>query len=121
MSLSSFFGTVAETKELHSVIALRSRYYKTNYNKAKAAVLEYTKQSNLNIGNIDDSHKEILLQSNKYHIIVSFIQVTPIETAIDIKVEVYGLFGLNRPQKMIVNYYKYLDENLSFKGVGLHP
>ncbi len=121
MSLKSYLGTIAETQELHSVIGLRSRYYKANYQKAKEVVLEYAEQMKAVVRNIDDEHKEILLQSNKFHIIVTFVQVTPIETSIDFKVEMYGLFGLHRPRKMIIKFYEYLNSVLPFKGVGLHP
>lgn len=121
MSVGSFFGTIDETQELHVVRELRSRYYKTNYKKAKAMAIEYTKAINVNVTNIDDEHREILLQSKRYHIIVSIVQVTPIETSIDLKVEMYGLFGFHRSRKIIISFYEYLDRNLQFKGVGLHP
>lgn len=121
MSVGSFFGTTAETQELHTVRELRSRYYKTNYAKAKAVVIEHAKDIKVNVSNIDDEHKEILLQSNRYHIIVSFVQVNPIETSVDFKVEMYGLFGFHRPRKLVISFYDYLNNNLQFKGVGLHP
>jgi hypothetical protein len=121
MSFSSFFRNTAETKELHSIVELRSRYYKSNYAKCKAVVLEHAKEIGLEPRHVDDEHKELLLQSGRFHVIVSFVQVTPIETSVDFKVEMYALFGLNRPQKKIVSFYKYLDQHLSFKGVGLHP
>jgi len=121
MSLGSFFGTTAETQELHIVRELRSRYYKTNYQKAKATVLEHAKDINVNVANVDDEHKEILLQNSRYHIIVSFVQVNPIETSVDFMIEIYGLFGFHRPRKLVLSFYEYLDKNLTFKGVGLHP
>ncbi len=121
MGVGSFLSNVAETAELHSVIGLRSRYYKTNYANAKAQVIEYIKEIKATLRNVDDEHKEIFIQSNRFHIIVTFVQVTPIETSIDFKVEMYSMFGFNRPQKKIANFYEYLDKNLTFKGVSLHP
>ena len=121
MSVSSFFGTTAETVELHPIIGLRSRYYKSNYAKAKAIILEHASKSKMIIANIDDEHREILLQSSRYHIIVSLVQVNPIETSVDFKVQMYGIFGFHRPRKVIFSFYAYLDKNLTFKGVGLHP
>ena len=121
MSFNSWLSTISETKELHSLASLRSRYYKANYEQAKAIVLDCAKQMNTTVRNIDDTHREILIQSNKYHIVVSFVQVNPIETSIDFKVQIYGIVGRNRPQKMILKYYDYLNSNLTFKGVGLHP
>jgi hypothetical protein len=121
MGFLSFFHTIAESKELHSDTVLRSRYYKTNYAKAKAVVLEFAKEKGLDVRNIDDVHKELFLQGSRFHVIVSIVQVNPIETSIDLKVEIYGLLGFNRPKNKIVEYYAYLDQNLPFKGVGLHP
>lgn len=121
MSISSFLNNAAETRELHKVSELRSRYYKTNYAKSKARVLEYVKTIDAEVRNIDDAHKEIFIQSGKFHIIFSFVQVNPIETSIDIKVDQYGLMGMHRPRKRIIAIYKYLDTHLQYKGVSLHP
>jgi len=121
MGFFSAFQTVAESKELHTDPTLRSRYYKTNYAKTKAVILEYAKNEGIDVRSIDDEHRELFLQGGRFHIIVSIVQVNPIETSVDFKVEVYGIIGFNRPKKMIHSMYKYLDENLSFKGVALHP
>lgn len=121
MSIRSFLNNSAETREVHQVLGLRSRYYKTNYAKAKACILDYVKDLNAQVKNIDDAHREIFLQGGRFHIIFSMVQVTPIETSIDIKVEQYGLMGMHRPRKKILEIYKYLDEKLPYKGVSLHP
>lgn len=121
MGAGSFLSNIAETKELHKDGPLRSRYYKTNYKKAKAAVLKYAETLKVEVRHEDDAHKELFLQGGRFHIIFSFVQVTPIETSIDIKVEQYGLMGMNRPRKHILNCYNYLDKQLDLKGVSLHP
>ena len=121
MGFMSFIGNSAETSELNSVVSLRSRYYKANYTKTKGIIQELAKEFKLDVRNVDDQHGEILLQSNRYHIIVTIISVNPIETSIDFKLMMYSLVGFNRPQKKIVEMYKYLDSKMTFKGVGLHP
>lgn len=121
MSVSSFLSNSAETREIHQVVGLRSRYYKSNYKKTKECILEYVKTLNAEVKNIDDVHREIFIQGGRFHIIFSMVQVTPIETSIDIKVDQYGLMGMHRPRRKIMEIYKYLDSNLSFKGVSLHP
>lgn len=121
MGFLSAFKTIAETKELHSDAALRSRYYKSNYQKVKAVILQFANEEHIDIRNIDDAHRELYLQGSRFHIIVSLVQVNPIETSVDFKVEYYGLIGFNRPRNMILKCYDYLNTNLSFKGVGLHP
>jgi hypothetical protein len=121
MGFFSIFQTVAESKELHSDPQLRSRYYKANYRTVKAHVIEHAKTLQLDVRSVDDEHREIFLQGSRYHIIVSIVQVNPIETSVDFKVEFYGLIGRGRPKKTILAFYQYLDANLPFKGVGLHP
>jgi len=121
MGLMSFFQNIAESKELHSEALLRTHYYKTNYQKVKANCLEYAGLQNLDVRTIDDVHKELFLQSARYHIIVSIVQVNPIETSVDFKVEQYGLIGMNRPRKRIIDFYQYLDKQLLLKGISLHP
>lgn len=121
MSFSTFMSNIAETQELHVNSDLRSRYYKTNYTKAKNAVIDYAKKNRIIVKHVDDDHKELFLQERKYHIMVSFIQINPIETSVDVKVEMYRIVGLNRPNKIIINLYDELNQKLEFKGVGLHP
>ncbi|QMS85549.1 hypothetical protein [Candidatus Xianfuyuplasma coldseepsis] len=116
-----FLSPLAESKELHSEVGLRSHYYKTNYQKAKAVIMEYAQKNKIEVRHIDDEHKELFLQASKYHIIVSFVQVTPYETSVDFKVEMYTMLGFNRPKKKIMALYEYLDKQLPYKGVGLHP
>ena len=121
MGFFSYFSPRAESKELHSDVALRSHYYKTNYAKTRDAIVEHAQELNLGVRTIDDEHREIFLQGAKYHIICSLVQVTPYETSVDFKIEVYGLMGMNRPRKRIIQFYQYLDKKLPFKGVSLHP
>ena len=60
MSIKSYFGTVAETQELHSVVDLRSRYYKTSYKNAKAAVSAFIVNTHYNnIEHHKDESKQI--------------------------------------------------------------
>jgi hypothetical protein len=117
----TFFKTIAETKELHAIGTLRSRYYKTNYKAVKEAILEYASANKLTTKHVDDEHKEIYLQGTRYHIMVSVVQINPIETSVDFKVQHYGLIGMNRPIQRIDSFYQFLDTKLPFKGVGLHP
>lgn len=121
MGVMSFINNLAESKELHSDGLLRTHYYKTNYQKTKAVVLEYAAMIRADVRSIDDEHKEVFLQGDRYHIIVSFVQVNPIETSVDFKVEQYGIIGMNRPKKRIIEFYQYLDQQLVLKGISLHP
>lgn len=121
MGLLDFTKTLCETREVHLDKELKTRYYKTSYTKVKEQVENFCTLEDLNITNINDTHGEILIQTNKFHAIVSVIQVTPLETACDIKVQAYGVFGMHRPRKTILALYEHLNKTLKFKGVSLHP
>lgn len=121
MGLFGFMSTLEESKERHSSKDLMTHYYKCAYNKVKTAVLDYAKQQKLDVRSINDEHGEIYLQSRSYHMIVSIIQVNPLETAMDVKVQSYQVLGLYKPKKKIMDIYQYCNSKLTFKGVGLHP
>ncbi len=111
----------AESKERHTNLTLMTHYYKTNYDKVKETVSLACKHFNYKISSIDDTHGEIFIKTNRFHMIVTIIQVTPRETAVDIKVETYRLFGFNKPKRLIETMYKKLNQSLELKGKGLHP
>jgi hypothetical protein len=121
MGLKDFVSNNKETKELHSDPQLRSRYYKTNFKKARLAVEAFADSKGIVIVNVDEAHGEMFLQTTKYHMIVSIVQVTPLETAVDVKVQTYQLIGRNVPKQRILDLYAHLNDALEFKGVGLHP
>jgi hypothetical protein len=121
MGLKTFLSNNAETRELHSDVDLRSRYYKTTFKKVKEKIEEYCNDEGIVVVNVDVIHGEMFLQTSKHHMICSIIQVNPLETAVDLKVQTYQLIGRNVPKMKILKMYKFLNENLPFKGVGLHP
>lgn len=114
-----FFAKQAETKGMHRDAGLRTHYYKTNYNKIKQQIENYASQHKLTIRNINDEYKEILIQQRGYHIVVSCTQINPLNTAVDLKVEHYGMIVMNRPAKIITRFYQFLDSNLPLKEVGV--
>ena len=121
MGLFDFSSNLAETTELHVNPNLRTRYYKSRYTNLKEIVINYAKENNLFLKSVNDTHGEVFLQANRFHIIISIVQVNPLETAIDIKVQTYKLIGLFKPLKIITTLYNYSDTKAEFKGTGLHP
>ncbi|MCF7925703.1 MAG: hypothetical protein K9L26_04140 [Candidatus Izimaplasma sp.] len=121
MGMFDFLKTILETREMHSITSLRTHYYKKNYKIVKQAVLDYASSNKLDVQNVDDKHGELYFQAKNFHIIASIVQVTPVETAVDFKVQYYSLIGWNRPLKDIKKFYAYLDQTLPFKGTSLHP
>lgn len=121
MGFFDFFSNESETRELHSVGELRTRYYKTSFKKVRDQLQFFCDDNKIEIKHIDEVHGEMFLQTGKFHIIVSIVQVTPLETAVDLKVQTYKLIGMNAPKKQIVKIYQFLDSKLPFKGTSLHP
>jgi len=121
MGLKTFLTNNAETRETHTDPDLRSRYYRTTFKKVRLTIEQYCDDEGIVVVNVDESHGEMFLQTSKHHMIASIIQVNPLETAVDLKVQTYQLIGRNIPKARIIKMYKYLNENLTFKGVGLHP
>lgn len=121
MGLLDFFSNNVETSELHKVKDLRTRYYKTNFKKIKEQIEAYSDQKGILVKHVDELHGEMFLQTAKYHMIVSIVQVTPLETAVDMKVQTYKIAGMNEPMKRIIEMYAFLDTKLPFKGTSLHP
>lgn len=121
MSLASFFTSTCETRELHSDASLRTRYYRNSYKQAFEALKSLEKELDFDIRDVNDTHGEIYIISNGYEIIVTMVQVTPIETGIDFKVNTFSAIGFGRPRKIAIQFYKEFDRLLKFKGVALHP
>jgi len=121
MGLKGFLSNEMETRELHSDVQLRSRYYKTTKKNAVSELQEYCDSKGLMVKNYNESLGELFIQGGMFHVMVSIVQITPLETSIDFKVQTYKIIGMNAPKKLIVELYKYLDSKLTFKGVSLHP
>lgn len=113
MGLLDFIKTTAETSELASRPALRSKYYKARYNKVKEQCLAYANERKMSVESIDDDHHELFFKARKFHVIVTILQLKPNNTSVDIKVQKYSMIGLNKPLKEIANLYAYLDANLT--------
>ncbi|MFK5882737.1 MAG: hypothetical protein QM489_00105 [Candidatus Izemoplasma sp.] len=121
MGLFEYASNYSETKELHSNPNLQTRYYRNNYKIAKEVLINYAKNNKINIRNINDTHGEIYLQTQKYHVISTIVQITPLETAVELKVQTYYVIGRYRALKIIKKIYNEFDNKLVFKGVSLHP
>lgn len=121
MGIFDFVSTIQETSETHPKRDFKTRYYRCGFVKAKEAVITYATKYKYNLKNINDAHGEIYLQTNKFHMMVSIIQINPIETAIDVKVQTYRTLGFHKPSKLILEIYQELNNMLTYKGAGLHP
>ncbi|MDD4183789.1 MAG: hypothetical protein WC251_04175 [Candidatus Izemoplasmatales bacterium] len=121
MSILSFFSTTCETRELHRDPDLRTKYYRNSFNQCLEALKKYAEAENLDLKNVNPVHGELYMLGNGFDMIITVTQITPQESGIDIKVNVFGLMGMNKPKKRALELYAFLDSSLRFKGVSLHP
>ena len=118
MGFFDFIASLEETKEQHINRDLRTRYYKCGYNQVKKVVLDYAESLKLKVISVDDAHGEVFIQSSSYHMIASIIQINPLETAIDIKVQSYKAVGFNKPKNAILSLYNELNnKNAEFEDI----
>ena len=115
------FQTTVETRELHKKEKLRTHYYRNNFKQIVNAFKEIVEQDNMEIHDVNEQYGDVFLVGDGYEVIASVIQLTPIETSVDFKVNWFATFGLNRPEKKAIHLYEELDKRLTFKGTVLHP
>ncbi|HEY8435505.1 MAG TPA: hypothetical protein VIK63_00415 [Haloplasmataceae bacterium] len=118
MSLKSIFLKDVETRDHHPQPAFRTRYYKNEYSQVKDMILRYLNENKLRIINVEDNYGEILADGGNYDLIISIKRVTVVEHAVDFKVTMRTLLGLNRPAKIVTSLYNYLDRHLNAQGIG---
>lgn len=120
MSLLNFFIKDVETKEGHVQKQLKPHYYRADLKETKEVVLRYLNQKKYQVTNIDDYFGEIFVEERSFHMILSLKKISVLETAVYLKVSVYSLIGANKPFNIINDTYRYLDQHLRLKGIGLH-
>jgi hypothetical protein len=121
MGLLDFISNTEETRENHPRREFKTRYFRCGYTKTKEAIIKYAEANDIGVRDINDTHGEIYLQTRAYHMMISIIQVTPLESAVDVKVQSYRPIGFFKPRKLITALYEELKDKLQFKGAGLHP
>lgn len=121
LSISTFFSPTCETRELHADAELRTRYYRNNFKQCLEAVQTLQTMLSFQVQNVDETHGEVYLLGNGYEVILTITQVNPIETGIDMKINLFGAIGFGKPKKKAIQFYQEFDRLLKFKGVALHP
>lgn len=112
MKFLSGFLKHYETKDGALDLDLRTRYYRNNYKVSKAAMVEVAKKLGFSIKVDDDERKEHLFKGSAGEIIVTMINITPIETAIDFTINTSGALSFGKGKKIIVSLYNELDKQL---------
>lgn len=120
MAISNFFINTLETREMHRDGDLRTRYYRNNFDQCLEVVRTMAQKSALEVRDVNKTHGEIYLLGDGFDVIVTVSQINPIESGVDFKINYFSTFGWGRPKKRIMEFYKFLDAKLKFKGVSLH-
>lgn len=115
-----FFATTVETREVHKREDLRTRYYRNNFTQVEKALRGICDADGMQMQQVNKRYGDIYMIADGYEIFATVLQITPIETAVDLKVNYFATLGLNRPEKKVKHIYAELDKALSFKGTMLH-
>jgi hypothetical protein len=126
MGIRDIFSNRTETGEKHKTQELRTRYYKANKPKVMKVVKELIEADpRIRLLDYSEGHGEVTAQyvkPKKAFMVVSVIMVFPFRTAVDFTITtstkllpIDGGFS----KKEVLNYYKKLDKQLEFVGVGL--
>ncbi len=121
MSARSFFSPTCETRELHSDPGLRTRYYRNSFSQVIEGLRKLATKNNLDVREVNETHREVYLLGNGFDCIVTVSQITPIEAGIDFKMNYFSSIGFGRPKKKVIQFYEELKTILNFKGISLHP
>lgn len=110
-----------QTSEKASSDALKSRWYKANFQMTKKAVLEVLDEFGFEPKVTDDTYGEIFVESDKFVMTITIYEYNPAETSVDIYYQSKRLFDFGASKKDIQIFYNSLSKKLVFKGLSLHP
>ena len=119
MKFKDVFNKNYETYDLNSDDALKTHYYRARYEEALKAVTELAESDKATITDVNETYKEILFENSSYSCTAKITDITPVEMAIDFKIETFSFFSFGKGKKLIAGFYKILDSQLNFKGVSL--
>ena len=120
MKFRDYFSNDFETGENHYINSLKTRYYRCRNEDAKKQVLKLIEAEKGTVKAIIEQHNEIFFHCPDYTATITVISPRIGETAIDIKVTTYRIIPRGYGKQVIERLYKWLDNNLPFKGVSLY-
>jgi hypothetical protein len=120
MKFRDYFSNDFETAEDHYLPELKTKYYRSRNEEAKAAVIKLVELEKGYVKAISDTHHEVFFQCSDYSCIATIISTRPTETAIDLKITTNSPFPRGKGRKIIIRLYEYLDKKLPYKGAGLY-
>ena len=119
MGIFDGFKKHYETGDQVGDAMLVTHYYRNNYQQVKKGLLETADTLGFNVAYINDERKEFVFKRKDCEIIVTVINITPIETTVDFTINTYGVLSFGKGRKVIDELYKDLDKRLMLKGRGV--
>ena len=121
MKFLNYFSNEFETREDHYIPSLKTRYYRVRNEEAYEKIKQVILQEKGRIKSESTNYHEIFYETPKYSAVIIYLSPKISETAIDIKVTTYRMFGLLGPGKKIIErLYQELDKVLPYKGTSLY-
>lgn len=120
MKFRDLFYKNFETRDDQPNDILKSHYYRCRYSEAVKALKELIEEEKAELIDENAQYHEFLVRSNSYDLVVTITEVTPVEIAIDFKIETMGAFSFGKGKKIIQKFYSFFDSKLQFKGLGLY-
>ena len=109
MGFRDFFKKDFETSDNSSYDTLRTHYYRNRLDEVKEELYDFIKEEKGNLQDENDNYQEILFERSGYSCIIKITSITPIEHAIDFKVNTYNLLGFGKGKKIIERLDSCLD------------
>lgn len=113
-------GKIYQTSENAKNDFLRTRWFKTNYAKAKQTVLDVLKSYGLSTTDINDDYGEILVECQEFNLVVTIFEFRVNEVSIDVYIESHYTFDFGKTKKILQGFYNDVAKNIEFLGYSLH-
>ena len=94
---------------------LVTHYYRNNFNQVKEALMQSAKELDYKVTYENDERKEFVFKHSDSEVIITVININPIETAVDFTVNTSGVFSFGKGKKLIQELYQNLDKRLKVK------
>jgi len=107
-----------ETRDSATDKMLLTHYYRNNYQQVKKGLLDTANALGFNVTYENDERKEFVFKRRDCEVIVTVVNITPIETTVDFTVNTFGIFSFGKGKKVIEDLYQDLDKRLMLKGLG---
>lgn len=119
MSFSDNFRNSFETSNNDSDMRLRTHYYGSDLENTKNTISRVLQNNGFHLIHVDNVYNEMLLRSKKEELIISLVEQSMYETAVNIKINTKYLISFARGKKTIDQVYQLLNKQLTLKQKGI--